>query len=188
MASDEDIPLFLGLGSNLGDREANLLEACRRIESLGVKITRSSSIYETEPVGMSEQPWFLNQVVEIAAQGIATAPVSWLKDIFESLQEIERKMGRERLVLNGPRVIDIDLLLFGDCNRAFKDSEDEGRECGSGNEWLIVPHPRMHVRRFVLEPLSEIVPDAIHPALGKAVRQLLEGLIDDSEVRLYRRS
>ncbi len=183
--------VYLGLGSNLGDREANLREARERIASLGLKITRESSVYETEPVGFRDQPWFLNQVIEVDTSGvrfvrIASEVDSYNEDLLEAsalldaLLEIERVMGRQRAFTNGPRVIDIDLLLYGD--RVFYQTEEKEPPR------LIVPHPRMHLRRFVLEPLCEIEPDAIHPSLDKTCRQLLDDLDDLSVTRLFARS
>src|SRR5215216_779587 len=137
--------LYLGLGSNLGDREANLREAIERIRGLGLEVIRASSIYETEPVGYADQPWFLNQVIEVNLDSQFS-----VSDLLRALLEIEREMGRERTIANGPRVIDIDILIYGEVEIA-----DPPR--------LILPHPRMHERRFVLEPLSEIAPDLIHP-------------------------
>lgn len=180
--------VYLGLGSNLGDREANLREAIRRIASLGLKITQASSVYETEPVGFLDQPWFLNQVIEVDTTTVRFARIdseidSDMKDLLEAaalldaLLEIEREMGRQRAFIDGPRVIDIDLLLYGD--RVFYQNEKKE------TPRLIVPHPRMHLRRFVLEPLCEIAPDMIHPSLNKTCRQLLDDLDDPSITRLF---
>lgn len=183
--------VYLGLGSNLGDREMNLREARQRIASLGLKITKASSVYETEPVGFRDQSWFLNQVIEVDTTGVRfprldAATDSDTKDLLEAsallgaLLEIEREMGRQRTFTDGPRVIDIDLLLYGD--RVFYQTEEKE------SLRLIVPHPRMHLRRFVLEPLCEIASDAIHPSLDKACRQLLDDLNDTSVIRLLVRS
>ncbi|MEW6211478.1 MAG: 2-amino-4-hydroxy-6-hydroxymethyldihydropteridine diphosphokinase [Acidobacteriota bacterium] len=182
----EAMIVYIGLGSNLGDRAENLRRASERIAALGLAITRESSIYETEPVGFHDQPWFLNQVIEVDTTGVSFARVDDSPDadaqslieasaLLEALLEIERVMGRERTFANGPRVIDIDLLLYG--NRVFHQTQKKPH--------LIVPHPRMHLRRFVLEPLSEIAPFAIHPSLGKTSRQLLDDLEDTSIVRLF---
>jgi 2-amino-4-hydroxy-6-hydroxymethyldihydropteridine diphosphokinase len=163
--ASQGLRVFLGLGTNLGDRLRNLREARERIQSLGLKITGASSIYETEPVGYDLQPWFLNQVIEVAV----VARVFEAEDLLEALLRIEAEMGRERE--RGPRVIDIDLLMFG--QSVFSKTE------------IIVPHPRMHLRRFVLEPLCEIAPDLRHPSFERTVREMLVTLDDDSIVRLY---
>lgn len=159
--------IYLGLGSNLGEREANLKEAARRIAALGLTITRASSIYETEPVGYADQPWFLNQVIEVASAA-PRAPA----ELLESLLLIEREMGRRASVKDGPRLIDIDLLLYGDIVLS---------QAG-----IILPHPRMHLRRFVLEPMAEIAPGVEHPAFGETMAEMLSALEDSSTVRVYK--
>jgi 2-amino-4-hydroxy-6-hydroxymethyldihydropteridine diphosphokinase len=205
---------YLGLGSNLGERAANLAEAIRRIENLGLRVARVSSIYETEPVGYQDQPWFLNQVVEITLPSNCEADASRFADpseLLKALLGIERQMGRERTIAGGPRVIDIDLLICGDrvaLPRSAPDDDkppkaaDPGagaslplarpgaekptslRETDDGTN-LILPHPRLHQRRFVMEPLCEIAPNLVHPLLGKTCAELLSELEDDSSVRLY---
>ncbi|HET8676841.1 MAG TPA: 2-amino-4-hydroxy-6-hydroxymethyldihydropteridine diphosphokinase [Blastocatellia bacterium] len=169
--------IYLGLGSNLGEREANLKEAARRIIDSGLTIIRESSIYETEPVGYADQPWFLNQVVEVA-RARAIAPGELLTgellagELLESLLRIEREMGRRPSVPDGPRLIDIDLLLYG--NIILSQAE------------IILPHPRMHLRRFVLEPMAEIAPGVEHPAFGKTMAEMLAALEDSATVRVYK--
>jgi 2-amino-4-hydroxy-6-hydroxymethyldihydropteridine diphosphokinase len=150
----------IALGSNLesgfGDREANLREAVRRIGALG-EVRAVSSFYDTEPVGYLEQPRFLNGALLLETD---LDP----RTLMRELLAVERAMGRERVgaIAKGPRVIDLDLLLFGDWVLWAEE--------------LILPHPRMEERRFVLEPLAEIAPEWVHPVLGVTVRELLERL------------
>jgi 2-amino-4-hydroxy-6-hydroxymethyldihydropteridine diphosphokinase len=152
---------YLGLGSNLGDREANLREALERLETAGVRVLRRSSVYETEPQDLRDQPWFLNAAVQV------TTDLFPLQLLF-SIQNIEREMGRRRVTPKGPRNIDIDILFYG---RSVIHAAD-----------LEVPHPRIAQRRFVLEPLAEIAPELRHPVNGKTAREMLAAL-DPQRIR-----
>ena len=149
--------VYLSLGSNLGDRQLHLQRAVACLEGEGVKVQRQSSLYETEPQDVARQPWFLNIVVRCETQ---LFPVQLLK----VLQRIERELGRIRAgaVRRGPRVIDIDILLYGN---AVIDTPQ-----------LTVPHPRMTERRFVLEPLLEIAPELRHPVTKQLLRKYLDTL------------
>ena len=130
--------VYIALGSNLGDRGENLRVAREKIESPTLRIRRCSSIWETEPREMPDQPWFLNQVIEAET-------TLFPRQLLARLLTIEREMGRRRLTPRGPRLIDLDILLFG--NTVVHAPE------------LEIPHPRMQERRFVLEPLAELAPD-----------------------------
>jgi len=149
--------VFLSLGSNVGEREAQLRQAVQRLEAAGVQVVRTSSVYETEPQDMREQPWFLNLVLEVET---SLSPAQLLAQI----REIEESMGRMRDMPKGPRRIDIDILLYGE---SIVETDD-----------LQIPHPRLAQRRFVLEPLAELAPDLRHPQSGKTVSELSRGVQD----------
>ena len=144
-------PVYIALGTNIGDRALNL-QTAKDWLSRKASITQESSVYITPPWGYADQPDFLNQVIEVNTRQRPRA-------LLRFLQRIERKMGRVKLILNGPRVIDLDILFYGD------------RVITSPN--LQIPHPRMVGRAFVLVPLNEIAPDLLHPALGISVQQML---------------
>jgi 2-amino-4-hydroxy-6-hydroxymethyldihydropteridine diphosphokinase len=156
--------IYLSLGSNIGDRALNISRAIESLPVHGVHVVQQSSPYETEPVELRDQEWFLNGVVEVETK---LTP----QRLMQALLEIERSMGRLRLTPKGPRIIDMDILLFG---------SQIIREPG-----LEIPHPRMAERRFVLVPFAEIAAGAMHPVLKKTIAQLLDETPDRSEVRLF---
>ena len=147
--------VFLALGSNVGDREVNMRTAVARLGSDEIRVVRRSSLYETAPREMLDQPWFLNAVVEAET---SLFPMQLLARI----RDIERQMGRRRVTPKGPRNIDIDILFYGRSVIATTELE--------------VPHPRIGERRFVLEPLAEIAPDFRHPVTGKTAVEMLAAL------------
>jgi 2-amino-4-hydroxy-6-hydroxymethyldihydropteridine diphosphokinase len=156
--------VYISLGSNLGERAANLVRAIDALHSAGIRVTRQSSVYITEPVEAPGQARFLNAVVE--------AETSLLPlQLLHALQKIERELGRRRITPHGPRSVDLDLLFYSS-------SVIRSRE-------LEVPHPRLTERRFVLIPLCDIAPEFRHPVLHKSMTQLLAETPDRSEVRLW---
>jgi len=146
--------IYLSLGSNLGDRAVNLQTAIAQIAGLG-KAVAVSSFYETEPVEMTAQPWFLNCAIKLDTEKMP-------RQLIAGILALEQGMGRQRKQKKGPRTIDIDVLLFGS---SIIDLPS-----------LTVPHPKMHERRFVLEPLAEIAPEARHPVFRRTVRELRDAL------------
>ena len=150
---------YLSLGSNVGDRQGHLQDAIRRLETAG-HVIEVSSVYETEPVEFTDQPWFLNCAVALET---GKGP----RELMTALLGIEEEMGRRRVQKKGPRAIDIDVLLFE--NEIIGSKELDSKE-------LTVPHPAMQERRFVLEPLAEIAPQVLHPVLKKTIRELRDAL------------
>lgn len=156
---------YVGIGSNLGDRAGNLLLAVRGMTHAAMTVTCLSSIYETEPLSDVEQPPFLNMVAEIGNH------LPRPEQMMARLLRIEFALGRIRDVKDGPRTIDLDLLFYGDME--------------SDTEFLRLPHPRLHERRFVLAPLAEIAPRLVHPVLNRSVEELLASCEDKSEVKRW---
>jgi 2-amino-4-hydroxy-6-hydroxymethyldihydropteridine diphosphokinase len=157
--------IYLSLGSNLGDRAANLERAIGLLPEIGVHLLRRSCLYETEPVDLLEQPWFVNCVVEAET---TLAP----RALLEGLQSIECKLGSKKLVARGPRIIDLDILFYDSL---------VVRETG-----MEIPHPRLAERLFVLIPLVELAPLLRHPVLQKTATELLASTTDQSVVRQWR--
>jgi 2-amino-4-hydroxy-6-hydroxymethyldihydropteridine diphosphokinase len=153
---------YIGLGSNLGNRQQNLERALECIKAGNTTITKISSIYETEPKGYKKQPWFLNLAAAVSSEWEPDALLNYLKSI-------EYAMGRRPSPPNHARKIDLDILLAED---RIVSSPD-----------LIIPHPSMHIRRFVLKPLAEIAPDRLHPIFKRSIEQLLQECPDQGLVR-----
>jgi 2-amino-4-hydroxy-6-hydroxymethyldihydropteridine diphosphokinase len=156
---------YVSLGSNLGDRAGNLLLGVRGMMEAALVVTRLSSIYETQPVSEIEQPPFLNMVAEIGN------PLPAPEQVMARLLRVEYALGRTREIKDGPRTIDLDLLLYGNVE--------------SNTEFLRLPHPCLQDRRFVLEPLAEMAPRVVHPGLKRTVAELLESSQDKSEVKRW---
>lgn len=154
---------YVGLGANLGDREAALRTALRSLEDLpAVRVRRVSSLYQTAPVGVTEQPEFLNAVAEV--ETMLSAPA-----LLHALLDIENRLGRMRTVRWGPRVIDLDLLLYGDAQIALPE--------------LTVPHPRLRERAFVLVPLAEIAPRLVMPGGTETAENSANNFCGDGNIR-----
>ncbi len=154
---------WLGLGSNLGDKRAHIQQALAEIAA-SCRLVEVSSLYKTEPVGFKDQDWFLNCTARIATPKTP-------RELLALLQSIERQLGRTARVKNGPRTIDLDILLYDSLVL-----EEDG---------LVIPHPRMHERLFVLAPLREIAPALVHPVWERTIEQLAESLRDPERVELY---
>jgi 2-amino-4-hydroxy-6-hydroxymethyldihydropteridine diphosphokinase len=144
--------VYLGLGSNVGEREQTLQAAVDRLQSVDLRITRLSSVYETEPQGLRDQRWFLNLVAEAETD-------LFPRQLLGRIVKIERELGRRRTIENGPRTIDIDILFFG--NAIVKTGK------------LTIPHPRFAERRFVLAPMVELAPELRDPVTRQTMRELL---------------
>jgi 2-amino-4-hydroxy-6-hydroxymethyldihydropteridine diphosphokinase len=157
--------VYISFGSNLGDRAAMLARAVEAMNAASIRVVRQSSRYATEPVEGPAQAWFLNAVIQAET---ALLPLQ----LLHALLKIERELGRKRIVVHGPRTVDLDILLYG--SSVIRAGE------------LEVPHPRLPHRRFVLAPLAEIAPELRHPGLHKSMVELLAETPDQSEVRLWK--
>jgi 2-amino-4-hydroxy-6-hydroxymethyldihydropteridine diphosphokinase len=155
--------VYLSLGSNAGDRRQNLSSALARLAGPRLRVTQVSSLYETEPQNVRNQPWFYNIVVECETSLLP-------RMLLRHLKRIERLMGRRRNIDKGPRTIDLDIVLYG----SFIVESPE----------LVIPHASMHERRFVLEPLAELAPDLRHPVFKRSVREMLAALHGQAAKRL----
>jgi 2-amino-4-hydroxy-6-hydroxymethyldihydropteridine diphosphokinase len=158
--------VYLSLGSNLGERAANLRTAIQRLEDFG-HVVAVSSFYETEPVELTAQPWFLNCAVKLDTEKMP-------RQLLGGILKLEQEMGRRRIKKKGPRSIDIDILLFG---KSIIESKG-----------LTIPHAALHERRFVLEPLAEIASEVRHPVFKKTIRELRDALPPGQAVRKLSKS
>ncbi|MFT3745016.1 MAG: 2-amino-4-hydroxy-6-hydroxymethyldihydropteridine diphosphokinase [Pyrinomonadaceae bacterium] len=156
---------YIGLGSNLGDRAGNLLMAVRGLMEASFVVHKLSGIYETEPVGIDTDKKFLNMVAEIHVTNVTPS------QMMARLLRIEYLLGRTDKSLKKPRTIDLDILLFGNVI--------------VNTEFLTLPHPRMHERRFVLKPLAKLAPNFVHPLLNQEIEDILQNLTDPSEVKRW---
>ena len=147
--------VYLGLGSNVGDREAILKSALDKLQSPKLRMLRVSNLYETEPIGLREQAWFLHLAAEFECE-------LFPRHLLQRCLRVERELGRKRSVVNGPRTLDIDILLFGSSMIKTADLE--------------LPHPRFRERRFVLAPLAELNPTLRDPVTGQTIAEMLNGL------------
>lgn len=154
--------VYVSLGSNVGDREHQIASAVQALGARGIRIVRQSSIYSTQPVDLATQSWFLNCVLQVETDLMP-------RQLLKTFKDIENELGRRHTVRGGPRVIDLDILLYGSSVISAADLE--------------VPHPRMNQRRFVLVPLAEIAPGLRHPAENKSIEELLAETEDHSIVR-----
>jgi 2-amino-4-hydroxy-6-hydroxymethyldihydropteridine diphosphokinase len=154
---------YLALGTNLGDRVQNLANARRELSTESVRVVRESSLFETEPRYIRDQPWFLNQVIEIETD-------LFPRQLFAHVKKIERALGRQPTQPNGPRLIDIDILFYAEATVQTADLE--------------IPHAHLAERRFVLEPLMELAPDLRHPVTMRTVREMLADVKDQAVRKL----
>lgn len=161
----ENITAYIGLGSNIENRAGNLLLAVRGLMEASLHIHRLSAIYETEPFGVDNQNNFLNMVAEVRLSSISP------EQVMARMLRIEYLLGRRDKFLQLPRTVDLDLLFYGNLQHH--------------TEFLTLPHPRLHERKFVLIPMAEIAPNFPHPVLHKSIRELLTELKDETKVRRW---
>ena len=161
----EIITAYVGLGSNLGDRAGNLLLAVRGLMEAGLHVDRLSAIYEADAVDVENHDNYLNMVAEICLTNITPS------QILARMVRLEYLLGRRHKFLKAPRTVDLDLLLYGDLRL--------------DTEFLKIPHPRMHLRRFVLVPLAELAPHVVHPTTNETILEILENLDDTFEVKRW---
>ena len=161
----ETTTAYIGLGSNLGDRAGNLLLAIRCMIEASFCVEKLSCVYETEPIGIESDVNFLNMAAEVSVRDISPT------QMMARLLRIEYLLGRGEKTTKKPRTVDLDILLHGNTQM--------------DTEFLVLPHPRLHLRRFVLEPLAEIAPNLVHPSLGSTVSELLVSCPDTSFVRRW---
>lgn len=162
----EVITAYVGLGSNLGDRAGNLLLAVRGLMEASFVVNKLSAIYETEPFDVEGHAPFLNMVAEICVKNISPS------QMLARMLRIEYLLGRKDKNLKKPRTVDLDLLLYGDVQ--------------SHTDFLTLPHPRLHERRFVLVPLAELDPHIVHPTLDQTIQEILQSLTDHHEVSRWK--
>lgn len=165
----ETVTAYISLGSNLGDRAGNLLLAIRGLLEAHLIVSRLSAIYETEPFAVFDHPPYLNMVAEVHVTNVTP------EQMMARMLRVEYLLGRRReSKVKAPRTVDLDLLLFGKLQHQ--------------TDFLTVPHPHMHVRRFVLQPLAEIAPNLVHPVFNRTIRELLKTTSDKTEVRRWQPS
>ena len=161
----EFVTAYVALGSNLGDRAGNLLLAVRALTEASFVVHKLSAIYETEPIEIESETTFLNMAAEIRVTNVSAS------QMMARLLRIEYLLGRHDKSVKKPRTVDLDMLFFGDTVME--------------TEFLTLPHPRLHLRKFVLVPLNEIAPNFTHPVLQAEIRDILKGVDDDSEVHRW---
>lgn len=161
----EIVTAYIGLGSNLGDRAGNLLLAVRGLTEASFAVQRLSAIYETDPVGVESEKKFLNMAAEVRVAGISPM------QMMARMLRIEYLLGRMRPTPKAPRTVDLDLLFYGSVQ--------------TETDFLTLPHPRLHLRKFVLVPLNELSPHLVHPALNRTIQEILENAEDSSAVKRW---